>query len=100
LATDEEYSKETIEASRLEAVENITKYQEQTKKWRDSQVVRKLIQDRDLVLRRKPDAAKVGKLQPKWEGPYMVKAAERLRSFYLTDDKGKTSTHTWNINSL
>jgi len=43
LATDEEYSKEMIESSRLEAVENITKYQEQTKKWRDSQVVRKLI---------------------------------------------------------
>ena len=32
LATDEEYSKETVEGSRLEAVENITKYQEQTKK--------------------------------------------------------------------
>ena len=43
LAEDEEYSKEMIEGTRLEAVENITKYQEQTKKWRDSQVVRKLI---------------------------------------------------------
>ena len=43
LAEDEEYSKEMIEGTRLEAVENITKYQEQTKKWRDSQVVRKPI---------------------------------------------------------
>ena len=43
LAEDEEYSKETIEGTRLEVVENITKYQEQTKRWRDSQVVRKLI---------------------------------------------------------
>ena len=65
LAEDEEYSKETIEGTRLEAVENITKYQEQTKKWRDSQVVRMLILDGDLVLRRKPNAANVGKLQPK-----------------------------------
>ena len=32
LAEDEEYSKETIEGTRLEAVENITKYQDQTKK--------------------------------------------------------------------
>ena len=32
LAADEEHSKETIEGTRLEAVENITKYQEQTKK--------------------------------------------------------------------
>ena len=62
LAVDEEYSKETIEGSRLEAVENINKYQEQTRKWRDSQVVRKLIQDRDLVLRRKPNVANTGKL--------------------------------------
>jgi len=84
----------------LEAVENITKYQEQTKKWRDSQVVRKLIRDRDLVLRRKPDAANTGKLQPKWEGPYTVKAAGRPGSFFLTYSVGKTITHTWNIDSL
>jgi hypothetical protein len=35
LATDEEYSKGTIKGTRLEAVENITKYQEQTRRWRD-----------------------------------------------------------------
>jgi hypothetical protein len=75
LATDEEYSKEAIEGSRLEAVENVNKYQEQTRKWRDSHVVRKLMQDEDLVLRRKPNAANVGKLQPRWEGPYTAKAA-------------------------
>ena len=65
LAEDEEYSKETIEGTRLEVVENIAKYQDQTKKWRDSQVVRKLVRDGDLVLRRKPNAANVDKLQPK-----------------------------------
>ena len=43
LATDEEYSKETIEGTRLEVVQNMTKYQEQTRKWRDCQVVRKHI---------------------------------------------------------
>ena len=84
----------------MEAVENINKYQEQTRKWRDSQVVRKLIQDRDLVLRRKHNAANAGKLQPRWEGPYTAKAAERLGSFYLAYDEGKTTTHTWNIDSL
>ena len=77
----------------LEAVENIAKYQEQTMKWRDSQVVRKLIQDGDLVLRRQPNMANTGKLQPKWEGPYTAKAAGRPGSFYLIDGGGKT-THT------
>jgi hypothetical protein len=31
MAEDEEYSKETIEGTRLEAIKNIAKYQEQTK---------------------------------------------------------------------
>jgi hypothetical protein len=62
LAEDEEYLKETIKGTRLEAVKNITKYQEQTKKWRDSHVVRKSIQDGDLVLRRKANAPNAGKL--------------------------------------
>jgi hypothetical protein len=43
LAIDEEYSKETIKGTRLKAVENISKYQEQTRKWKDSKVVRKHI---------------------------------------------------------
>ena len=100
LAADEEYSKEIIKGTRLEAVQNITKYQEQTKKWRDSHVVRKHIQDGDLVLRRKPNAANVEKLQPKWEGPYTAKVAERPASFYLTDGEGRTTTHRWNIDNL
>ena len=72
---DEEYAKETIEAIRLEVVKNIAKYQSQTKKWRDSQVVRKDIKHGDLVLRRKANAQLVSKLQPKWEGPYTATAA-------------------------
>jgi hypothetical protein len=91
LAEDEEYSKETIEGTRLDVVKNITKYQEQTKKWRDNQVVRKSIRDGDLVLRRKANTANVGKLQPKWEGSYTVKVAGRLGSFYLTNGEGKAS---------
>ena len=78
----------------MEAGENITTYQDQTKKWRDSQVIRKLIQDGDLVLRRKPNAKNVGKLETKWEDPYVAKAAGRLGSFYLTNGEGKTTTHT------
>ena len=41
LAEDEEYCKETLESTRLEAVENIIKYQQETKKWRDHKVVQK-----------------------------------------------------------
>ena len=58
-------------------------------------MIRKIIQDGDLVLKRRPNAENVGKLQPKWEGPYMAKAARRPGSFYLIDDEGRTTTHTW-----
>ena len=57
-------------------------------------MIRKLIQDGDLVLRRKPNATNVGKLQPKWKGPYMAKAIGRPGSFYRTNGEGKTTTHT------
>jgi hypothetical protein len=70
VAEDEEYSKETVEGIRLEPVDNILKYQEQTKRWKDKSITRKDIRDGDLVLRRKPNAATTGKLQPKWEGAY------------------------------
>ena len=63
-------------------------------------MIRKIIQDGDLVLRRRPNAENVGKLQPKWEGPYTAKAAGRPGSFFLTDNEGKTTTHTWNVDSL
>ena len=89
-----------IECTRLEAVENIIKYHNQTRKWRDSKVIRKIIQDGDLLLRRRPNAKNVGKLQPKWEGPYLAKSTGRPGSFHLTDGEGRTTTHTWNIGIL
>jgi len=66
LTEDEGYYKETIEGTRLEAAENINKYRQETKRWRDLKVIRKNIQDGDLVLRRKGNSSNLGKLQPKW----------------------------------
>jgi hypothetical protein len=61
MAEDGEYSKETIEGIKLEAVDSILKYQDQTKKWRDKSIVRKDIKG-DLVLQRKANAATTEKL--------------------------------------
>jgi hypothetical protein len=63
-------AKDTIEGIRLQAVENINKYQAETIKWRDRKVQLKDIKPRHLVLRRvaNPDTAR--KLQLKWEGPF------------------------------
>jgi hypothetical protein len=85
MADDEEYSKETIKGIRLEAVDNILKYQAETKKWKDKSIVRKDIQEGDLVLRSKANEATTGKLQPKWEGPYTeIAAGSQGHSSWLT----------------
>jgi hypothetical protein len=69
LAEDEGYCKEIVEGTRLEAMENINKYQQETKIWRDQKVIRMNIEDGDLVLRRKGNSSNAGNLQPKWEVP-------------------------------
>jgi BRCT domain type II-containing protein len=75
LAEDEaDYSvaKDAIEGTRLQAVENINKYQAKTIKWRDRKVRLKNIKPGHLVLQRVANPDTVGKLQQKWEGPFLV----------------------------
>jgi len=56
----------------LQASENLEAYQEETSKWRNKKVVNREIAEGDWVLRRKPNAETIGKLQSKWDGPYIV----------------------------
>jgi hypothetical protein len=64
-------AKVTIEGTRLQDVENINKYQAETIKWRDRKVRLKNIKPGHLVLRRVANPDTVGKLQLKWEGPFL-----------------------------
>jgi hypothetical protein len=65
-------AKDTIEGVRLQAVENINKYQAKTIKWRDRKVQLKNIKPGHLVLRRVANPDIVGKLPLKWEGPFWL----------------------------
>jgi hypothetical protein len=67
---DYSMTKDAIEGIRLQAVENINKYQAETIKWRDRKVRLKNIKPGHLVLRRVANPDTVGKLQLKWEGPF------------------------------
>jgi ribonuclease HI len=78
-------AKDTIEGIRLQAVENINKYQAETIKWRDRKVRLKNIKPRHLVLRRVANPDTVGKLQLKWEGPFLVVSSSRSGSYRLKD---------------
>jgi hypothetical protein len=78
-------AKDDIEGTRLQAVENINKYQAETIKWRDRKVRLKNIKPGHLVLRRVANPDIVGKLQLKWEGPFLVVSSSRPGSYRLKD---------------
>jgi hypothetical protein len=74
---DYHVAKDTIEGVRLQAMENINKYQAETIKWRDRKVRLKNIKTWHLVLRRVANPDTVGKLQLKWEGPFLAVSSSR-----------------------
>jgi hypothetical protein len=82
---DYSVAKEAIEGFRLQAVENINKYQAETIKWRDRKVRLKNIKPVHLVLRRVANPDTVGKLQLKWEGPFLVVSSSRPGAYRLKD---------------
>jgi hypothetical protein len=103
LAEDEadyHVAKDTIEGTRLQAVENIYKYQVKTIKWRDRKVRLKNIKPGHLVLQRVANPNRVGKLQLKWEGPFLVVSSSKPGSYRLKEMDGNDIPRSWNIDEL
>jgi hypothetical protein len=92
--------KDLMELDILQASENLEKYQQETTKWRDKKIMKKGIAIGDWVLKRKPNAETSGKLQPKWEGPFLVIKSNRPGSYHLSDAEGNELQHPWNADSL
>jgi hypothetical protein len=97
-----EYSvaKDAIEGIRLQAMENINKYQAETIKWRDRKVRLKNIKLGHLILRRVANSDTVGKLQLKWEGPFLVVSSSRPSSYRLKDMDDNDILRSWNADEL
>jgi hypothetical protein len=93
-------AKDTIEGTRLQTLENINKYQAETIKWRDRKVWLKNIKPGHLVLRRVANPDTVGKLQLKWEGPFLVVSSLRPGSYRLKDMDGNDIPRSWNADEL
>ncbi|XP_073152039.1 uncharacterized protein [Henckelia pumila] len=62
-------------------------------------VRRKDFQVGDLVLKKVQEVA-VGKLDPKWEGPYKVVMRLSSDAYYLEDSKGKMLKRPWSAYNL
>jgi len=63
-------------------------------------VVKKNISVGDWFLKRKPNAENVGKMEPKWDGPYLVISSKRPGSYHLADSEGNELPHSWNDDNL
>jgi hypothetical protein len=98
--TDSQIMKDTIEWTRLQAIEHINKYQTETIKWRDRKVRLKNIKPGHLVLGRIDNPDTVGKLQLKWKGPFLVVSLSRSGSYRLKDMDDNDIPRSWNADEL
>jgi hypothetical protein len=89
-----EADKDLVEINRLDAVQNLLKYQEETRRWRNKKVSLKDIKVEDFVLKRKKNADVVGKFQFAWEGPYVVSSSVPDGAFRLKDEAGEELPHS------
>jgi hypothetical protein len=78
----------------------LNKYQAQTKAWWDNTVSPKEFNEGDLVLIRTSRKESRGKLEPKWEGPFIIKRKMSLNAYRLTTQSGEDLEHSWNIDNL
>jgi hypothetical protein len=97
---DYSVTKDAIEGTGLQAVENINKYQAEIIKWHDRKVRLKNIKPGHLVLWRVANPYTVGKLQLKWEGPFVVVSSSRPGSYRLKDIVGNDIPRSWNEDEL
>jgi hypothetical protein len=79
-----------IEEVRLQAVTNMSSYQEETRRWENKKIRPKFIRSGDLVLRKIPKGRLKGKMHGMWEGPFIATATSNEAAFKLrrlTDDE-------------
>jgi hypothetical protein len=89
-----------IDGDRVLALQALNKYQAQTKAWRDHTVIPREFSEGDLVLVRTARIESRGKLEPKWEGPLIVKTKASPSAYRLTTPSGEDLEHSWNIDNL
>ena len=84
----------------MKAIQNIEKYQKETKNWYNKKVRPRQLSQGNFVLKRNKNEDTVGKFQQKWEGPYLITRRNKLGAFHLANMNGEEIDHTWYIEAL
>ena len=97
---DEPTFKDLFDGDHVLALQALDKYQVQTKAWRDNTVIPREFNEGDLTLVRTTQKESWGKLEPKWEGPFIVKTKASPSAYRLATSSGEDLEHSWNIDNL
>jgi hypothetical protein len=81
----------------LQSLSNIEQCQDEMRKWRNKKVHEQKISTGDMVLRGKTRG--VGKLEEKWEGPFLV-SETRQGAYRLQTLEGEEVPYSWNQHKL
>ena len=96
----QELSLDFLEEQRVQAVSTMQRYSEGVARAYNRKVRTRHIALGDLVLKRATNQAALGKLDSKWEGPYVVTGKTRAGTFRIATPEGDQLGHTWNIKTL
>jgi hypothetical protein len=80
--------KHLLELDRHKAVENLQKYQEETRAWREPMVKFWDFDLGNLVLLRSPLTESTDQFEAKWTGPYVITEKTRPRAYHLLNPQG------------
>ncbi|KAF0889590.1 hypothetical protein E2562_028681 [Oryza meyeriana var. granulata] len=86
-----------VEEVREGTVGKLSRYATATKAWYDNKLAPCHFVPGDMVLRR---ALILGKLQKKWEGPFIVTRVGTNRAYHLAELDGTSLPHPWNAEAL
>jgi hypothetical protein len=89
-----------LESKRLKAVINLQKYQDETGSWSDLKARKRDFDVGNLVLLRSPRTESSGKVESKWEGPYVIIKKTRPGAYRLADPQGPKLEHSGNADNL
>jgi hypothetical protein len=99
LGVDELTTKDLLDKDRVDTLNTLNKYQEATKSWRDKVVIFEEFEG-DLVLIRTTRIESQCKLEPKQEGPFVIKKKTSLNSYRLANQTGVDLEHSWNVDNM
>lgn len=61
-----------IKTIKFQVAANLNKYQDETQRWKNKKIKSRAIKEGDLVLFRVPKGKMKGKMNSKWDGPFLI----------------------------